>query len=83
MHPKGAQNEGLMDDELEVKALVLVKGEDTYYFLYTPEDTDELVESLIDIALDPSLSLSWNEVVYSLREHGLAPSSLLPDPEGE
>jgi hypothetical protein len=62
-----------MDEGLEVKALVLFKGEDRYYFLYTPEDTDALVESLIDTALDASLNLGWNEVVYLLREHGLAP----------
>lgn len=65
-----------MSQELEVKALLLVKGEDKYYFLYTPEDTDQLVESLIDIALDPSLNLSWNEVIYCLRQHGLAPADV-------
>ena len=65
-----------MQDGQELKALVLLKGEDRYYFLYTLEDTEPLVEALIDIALDPTLNLGWNEVVYLLREHGLAPGEV-------
>jgi hypothetical protein len=65
-----------MQEAQDLKALVLMKGEDRYYFLYTPDDVDLLVETLIDIALDPALNLGWNDVVYLLQEHGLAPADI-------
>lgn len=64
-----------MSGTVDLKALVLLKGEHKYYFVYVPGQEESLVDELLDIALDPSLNLGWSEVIYLLREHGLAPAA--------
>jgi hypothetical protein len=46
----------------EVNVLVLLKGQETYVFVYDDHSHPELLQTIRDQAADPELSLTWFDV---------------------